>query len=137
MIGHFTFKIILTIIMKTLKHNVMQHKWPANLSFTVMAIANPITVTFLSDLLLLLVRMTHWHDGCWGISRWIYMVYNSIWSGTWVAQLYPTLWDPMNCSPIGSSVCGVFQARILEWVAIPFSRSSWTQVSCIAGIYIV
>ena len=32
--------------------------------------------------------------------------------------------DPMNCSPPGSSVPGIFQARILEWVAISFSRQS-------------
>jgi len=45
---------------------------------------------------------------------------------------------PMDCSPLGSSVHGTLQARILEWVAIPFSKgSSWsryqTWVSCIAG----
>ena len=40
----------------------------------------------------------------------------------WVTQC-PTL-QPMGCSPPGSSVCGSFQARILEWVAIPFSRVS-------------
>ena len=39
-------------------------------------------------------------------------------------QLYPTLCNPMNCSPPDSSVHGVFQARILEWVAIPFSKGS-------------
>ena len=33
-----------------------------------------------------------------------------------------TLWDPMDYSPPGSSVRGILQARILEWVAIPFSR---------------
>ena len=38
-----------------------------------------------------------------------------------VAQLCPTLWDPMDCSPPGSSVHGILQARILEWVAIPFA----------------
>ena len=43
------------------------------------------------------------------------------------------LCDPMDCSPPGSSVHGILQARILEWVAIPFSRRSsqlryWTQV---------
>ena len=32
-----------------------------------------------------------------------------------------TLSDPMDCSPPGSSVCGIFQARVLEWVAIAFS----------------
>ena len=46
--------------------------------------------------------------------------------------------DPMDCSPPGSSVHGVSQARILEWVAIPLSRGSsqpgdQTWVSCIAG----
>ena len=39
-------------------------------------------------------------------------------------QLCPTLWDPMNCSPSGSSVHGISKARILEWVAIPLSRGS-------------
>ena len=38
-----------------------------------------------------------------------------------VAQSCPTLSDPMNCSPPGSSVHGIFQARVLEWVAISFS----------------
>ena len=50
-----------------------------------------------------------------------------------VTQLCPTLWDPMDYT-----VHGVLQARILEWVAILFSRGSsqprdQTQVSCIAG----
>ena len=39
-----------------------------------------------------------------------------------VAQLCPTLSDPMDCSLSGSSVHGIFQARILDWVAISFSR---------------
>ena len=48
-----------------------------------------------------------------------------------------TLCNPMDCMPSGSSIQGIFQARILEWVAISFSReSSWpsyhTQVSCLA-----
>ena len=34
-------------------------------------------------------------------------------------QTCPTLCDPMDCSPPGSSICGILQARILEWVAIP------------------
>ena len=55
-----------------------------------------------------------------------------------VTQSCPTLCDPMDCSPPGSSVHGILQARILEWVAIPFSRGSswtrdWTWVSFIAG----
>ena len=39
-----------------------------------------------------------------------------------VAQSCPTLRDPMDCSPPGSSVHGFFQARILEWGAVSFSR---------------
>ena len=53
-------------------------------------------------------------------------------------QLCLTLCDPMDCSPPSSSVHGIFQARILELVAIPFSRaSSWrrdqTRICCITG----
>ena len=53
-----------------------------------------------------------------------------------VAQSCPTLCDPMDCSPQGSSVHGILQARIPEWVAISFCRGSsqtrdQTQVSCI------
>ena len=60
------------------------------------------------------------------------------WSKVFVAQSCLTLSDPTNYSPPGSSVHGIFQARILEWVAISFSRgSSWprdrAQVSCIVG----
>ena len=55
-----------------------------------------------------------------------------------VTQLCLTLCHPMDCSPPGSSVHGILQARILEWVAILFSRGSsqprdQTQVSHIAG----
>ena len=38
-----------------------------------------------------------------------------------VAQSCPTLCDPMDCSPPGSSVHGIFQARVLEWGAVAFS----------------
>ena len=41
-----------------------------------------------------------------------------------VTQLCPTLCDPMHCSLPGSSIHGIFQARILEWVAISFSKGS-------------
>ena len=40
-----------------------------------------------------------------------------------VAQSSPTLPDPMDCSLPGSSVHGIFQARILEWVATAFSKN--------------
>ena len=41
-----------------------------------------------------------------------------------VAQLCLTLYHPMDCSPPGSSVHGILQARILDWVAIPLSKGS-------------
>ena len=41
-----------------------------------------------------------------------------------VHSLYLTLWDPMDCSPSGSSVHRISQARILEWIHISFSRGS-------------
>ena len=58
------------------------------------------------------------------------------------AMLCPTLSDPVDCSPPGSSVDGILQARILEWVAILFSRGSsqsrdWTWVSRIAGRFFI
>ena len=40
-----------------------------------------------------------------------------------VAQPHPTLSDPMDCSPPGSSIHGIFQARVLEWGAISLSAS--------------
>ena len=43
-----------------------------------------------------------------------------------VAQLCPTLSDPMDCSLPGSSIHGIFQARVLEWGAIAFSLYSHT-----------
>ena len=54
-----------------------------------------------------------------------------------VAQQYPTLFNPTECSPPGSFVHGISQARTLEWVTISFSRGSsqardQTQVLCIS-----
>ena len=53
-----------------------------------------------------------------------------------ITRLCPTFCNPVDCSPPGSSVHGILQARMLKWAAIPFSRGSfqlrdWTQVSCI------
>ena len=45
-----------------------------------------------------------------------------------VAQWCPTLHDPMDCSPPGSSAHGIFQARVLEWGSIAFSVSSTREV---------
>ena len=70
------------------------------------------------------------------------MMQFTIQTRTWVhaksPQSCPTLGDPMDCRPPGSSVHGLLQARVLEWVSMPSSRGSsqpwdWTQVSCLAG----
>ena len=55
-----------------------------------------------------------------------------------IAQSCPTLCDPMDCSLLGSSIHRIFQTRVLEWIAISFSRGSsrprdQTRVSHIAG----
>ena len=57
-----------------------------------------------------------------------------------VAESCPTLYNPIDCSPPGSSVFGVLLAKILEWVAISFSRgSSWPSdqicISCIGRFF--
>ena len=77
-------------------------------------------------------RLTFSFFFCLKLSSWYQ------YSEVLVAQLCLTLCDPMNCSPPGSSIHGILQARTLKWVAIPFSRgSSWprdqTWVSSIAG----
>ena len=64
------------------------------------------------------------------------------WSSCLVIQSCPTLSDPMDCSPSGSSVHGILQERILVWVAISFSRRSsrardQTLASYIAGIFFI
>ena len=61
------------------------------------------------------------------------------WGEVLVAQLCLPLCDPMDYSPPGSSVHGIFQARTLEWVAISFSRGAsqprdQTHVSCLSCI---
>ena len=62
-----------------------------------------------------------------------------LWKSESVSRsVVPYSCDPMDSSPPGSSVHGVLQARILEWVAISFCKGSswprdWTWVSCIAG----
>ena len=51
-----------------------------------------------------------------------------------VGQSRPTLSDPMDSSPPGSSVHGIFQARVLEWGAIAFSGTAWQEELIIVSI---
>ena len=54
----------------------------------------------------------------------LYMFLMNAWVRAKWLQSYPTLCDPMDCSPSGSSVHGILQATILEWVAIASFRGS-------------
>ena len=75
----------------------------------------------------------------WATTSYFPKLYHE-WVSEWVsevAQSCLTLCDPIDCGPPGSSVHGILQARILEWVAISFSRKSsrpreQTQVSRIS-----
>ena len=101
-------------------------------------------LTFTSNTIikmLIWVTFTIYHSKA---SGYIYgIVYNySSEKWKWVAQSCPTLCDTMDCSLPGSSLHGIFQTRVLEWVAISFSRgSSWprdrTGVSHIVGRYFI
>ena len=63
--------------------------------------------------------------GCTMVCLPVHLQKDSLIPSVLVAQSCLTLCDPMDCGPPGSSVHGIFQARILEWVAIPFSRGSF------------
>ena len=73
---------------------------------------------------------------CLSRNSFCYNQVSCVWS---VAQSCPILCNPLDCSPPGSSIHGISQARILEWGAISFSRRpsrprDWTWVSCISCI---
>ena len=56
-----------------------------------------------------------------GVGCYFFLQCRKVKSESEAAQLCPTLRDPMDCSPPGSSIHGIFQARVLEWGAIAFS----------------
>ena len=81
-----------------------------------------------------LLRPSDSDSACYQVYHLICM-YNQIWEAHGAD---PTLCDPMDCSPLGSSGHGILQARVLDWVAIPFFSISslprgQTQMSCISG----
>ena len=94
----------------------LRHKWPIKLNRILLAASS------FTYLILVLMANTQ----------------TSVSPCVLVARSCPTLFDPLECSLPGSSVHGILQARMLEWVAIPFSRGSsssrdQTRVFCIAG----
>ena len=91
---------------------------------------------YLERLYVLLIRWVHWGSYTWLILEeyGVFLMNSNIWVAytflgimkvkMLVTQSSSTLCSTMDCSPPGSSVHGILQARILEWVAIPFSRRS-------------
>ena len=75
------------------------------------------------------------------------MIHRPKWPGKsnkwkWNSLSHVWLWDPRGCSPPGSSVCEILQARILGWAAISFTRGSsqprdQAQVSCLGGRFFI
>ena len=104
-----------------------------------------LNVLYSSPLSLVLTVSWGWRSSicCVIFSLYVLIFLKSAMTGASIFRVFShsvrsnSLW-PMDCSPPGSSVLRIFQARILEWVAICFSRGSsrprdWTQVSYIAG----
>ena len=88
-------------------------------------------IKYLKNIVNILAVGNGWGD----LSEWSDTSLNG---GGLVTKSCLTLCDRMDCSPPGSSVHGILQARTLQWVAISFSRGSsqprnQTHVSCIAG----
>ena len=89
----------------------------------------------------------YWKNHTWLLEKplWITLIFTSNLKNnnyTNKFKLCPTPWDPMDCSLPGSSVHGIFQVRILEWVAISFSRGSswprdwiWSLLHCRQTLY--
>ena len=70
-------------------------------------------------LIILLICISRWNP-VWNI--FFRCLFAFVYLLCWGVCLCPTVCDPMDCHPPRSSVHGILQARILEWVAIPFSR---------------
>ena len=75
-------------------------------------------------------------ESCFGVFLFVFLRDAHVWVHAKSSELHPTLCNPMDYSPPGSSVHGILQARRLEWVATPSARgSSWPRDgSCISYV---
>ena len=115
--------------------NLINSVFFPNKSFLVLIYNNLLICDFIVDLIISITRGIKEKDLTGFDDKYSLTVFLLL---LLVTQLCSTLCDPMDCSLAGSSVHGILQARILEWVAIPSFRGSsqprdQTQVSCIAG----
>ena len=105
------------------------YSWPRNWTWV-----SCIAGSFFTDWAMREAHLLSPPHSCWQPYFWLH--------GSMNAHSLSCVWlfcDPMGCSPQGSSLHGILQARKLEWVAISFSRGSswprdWTQVSCVSCI---
>ena len=91
------------------------------------AVGMPKYAVFTSHTLFLLQASQKWQLGFWSLCIFcpeFAPTAHACVHGCLDTQSCPTLCDPLGCSPPGSSVHGILQARILEWVAMPSSRGS-------------
>ena len=100
------------------------------------ATGSPSSPWALSNLSLTSLGLSLLGDISWCPGSLLFLKFPSFMALCLITQSCPTLCDPMDCSPSGSSVHGILQARILEWVAMSFSRgSSWPRnQTCISYI---
>ena len=90
--------------------------------------ATPLTAAHQAPPTLGLSRQEHWSGLPFPSPKWSeseVKVKVKVKSESEVAQSCPTPSDPMDCSPPGSSIHKIFQARVLEWTAIAFSQWTW------------
>ena len=73
-------------------------------------------------------RSRHWGAKVNKKDRAKFLYVLGFWRFDLVAKLCLTLSDPVDCSPPGSSVHGIFQARVLEWGAIAFSETMLSEL---------
>ena len=119
------------------EHNVNYGLWVITICLCVGFCSAGKEVPFWLVMLITDEAMQLWEQRAWEITQSSSQFSVNL-SEELVTKSCPTLCNPMDCSLPDSSVHRILQARILEWVAIPFSRgSSWprdqTRVSCIAG----
>ena len=133
-----TYPNIMWLLILEIQHNLVKGIWVLDLDFKIYTKVHPlIAVSWTSCLNSLSFSLFTYAIAISRItnaSRHKVIVSEEV----LVAQSCPTLCDPMDCSPPGSSVHEIFQARILERVAIPCSRGSFqprdqTRVSWIEG----
>ena len=114
--------------------NIFRGKWDRNEKFAIINIhtISPATNTFwLCPRFLEDTRWVFFYEVMIMLLRYVFCYYFKVHDNVLmdldccccsVTKSYPTPCDPIDCSPPGSSVHGILQARILEWVAMPSSR---------------